>query len=128
MQRIQVNVPGNTFPVFVLPNETIWSIKQKIYSQESIPSGWQRLYLGKTEMVGGLLSDYNVHTDAIIISQNCFPQIEGFRAALKVSIPIHPTQIEKLPERMKNEQWFRPKVIFWNIGINHEASLAASIA
>ncbi|KAL3116125.1 hypothetical protein niasHT_007425 [Heterodera trifolii] len=61
------------------------------------------------------------------ISQNCFPQIEGFRAALKVSIPIHPTQIEKLPERMKNEQWFRPKVIFWNIGINHEASLAASI-
>uniref|UniRef100_A0A183C0F5 PH domain-containing protein n=1 Tax=Globodera pallida TaxID=36090 RepID=A0A183C0F5_GLOPA len=61
------------------------------------------------------------------VLQNCVPQIDGFRTALNVSIPIHPREMERLPKRMANEQWFRPKVTFWNVGINHEASLAASI-
>ncbi|KAL3116148.1 hypothetical protein niasHT_007448 [Heterodera trifolii] len=59
MLRIQVNVPGNTFPVYVMPNESIWSLKQKIYSQEEIPPGWQHLFFKGAEMVGWLLSDYS---------------------------------------------------------------------
>lgn len=49
--------------------------------------------------------------------------------------------MEMLPQKLANGVWFRPKVIFWNVGVNHEgifafynicfsfflASLAASI-
>ncbi|KAI1729322.1 type I inositol 3,4-bisphosphate 4-phosphatase [Ditylenchus destructor] len=61
------------------------------------------------------------------VSQTCIPQIDGYRTDLKVSIPLQSSLMEKLPMKYAAGEWFRVTVSFWNIGINHEATLAASI-
>uniref|UniRef100_A0A915LM39 Uncharacterized protein n=1 Tax=Meloidogyne javanica TaxID=6303 RepID=A0A915LM39_MELJA len=60
------------------------------------------------------------------IIQTCFPQIEGFRTNIKISIPLPSEKIVELPKGMSKGEWFCPKIIYWNLGVNHEASLAAS--
>jgi hypothetical protein len=46
---------------------------------------------------------------------------------LKISIPLHPDKLKTLPGKMAAGEWFCPVTIYWNLGINHEASLAASV-
>ncbi|CAK5110662.1 unnamed protein product [Meloidogyne enterolobii] len=66
-----------------------------------------------------------IPTNSSII-QTCFPQIEGFRTNIKISIPLPSEKIVELPKGMSKGEWFCPKIIYWNLGVNHEASLAAS--
>uniref|UniRef100_A0A914MIQ9 Uncharacterized protein n=1 Tax=Meloidogyne incognita TaxID=6306 RepID=A0A914MIQ9_MELIC len=66
-----------------------------------------------------------IPTNSSII-QTCFPQIEGFRTNIKISIPLPSEKIVELPQGMSKGEWFCPKIIYWNLGVNHEASLAAS--
>lgn len=35
--------------------------------------------------------------------------------------------MEKLPKAYANGDWFRVKTVYWNIGVNHEATLAATM-
>ncbi|KAL7078331.1 hypothetical protein ACQ4LE_002753 [Meloidogyne hapla] len=66
-----------------------------------------------------------IPTNSSVI-QTCFPQIEGFRTNIRISIPLPSEKIVELPEGMSKGEWFCPKIIYWNLGVNHEASLAAS--
>jgi hypothetical protein len=54
------------------------------------------------------------------VTQNCCPQIDGFRTDVKVSIPLPPQILATLPENLSKGQWFCPKIVLWNLGINHE--------
>uniref|UniRef100_A0A7E4W547 PH domain-containing protein n=1 Tax=Panagrellus redivivus TaxID=6233 RepID=A0A7E4W547_PANRE len=61
------------------------------------------------------------------VSQVCIPTIAGVRGDIIVSLPLLPALLEKLGPRLAAGEPFRVRTIFWNLGINHEATLAQSM-
>lgn len=62
------------------------------------------------------------------VSQVCVPQIEGFDGNLTVSLPLIPSLLTKLGPRLANTEPFCVQTTFWNLGINHEATMAQSMS
>uniref|UniRef100_A0A914CBN2 Uncharacterized protein n=1 Tax=Acrobeloides nanus TaxID=290746 RepID=A0A914CBN2_9BILA len=61
------------------------------------------------------------------ISRTCVPQISGHRNSISVILPLLPATINLLPPKLKEGAYFFVRTIFWNLGINHEATFAASL-
>jgi hypothetical protein len=62
------------------------------------------------------------------VSQTCIPHVEyAHRMDIRVSIPLPTSFIDKLPEGFVLDQFQHVKVAFFNLGVNHEASLSASM-
>ncbi|VDK79762.1 unnamed protein product [Anisakis simplex] len=62
------------------------------------------------------------------VSSTCIPVIGGDRAKLTVQIPLPSNIFQGLPEKLRGGQWLNVVAIFWNMGVNHEATFAQSIA
>lgn len=66
--------------------------------------------------------------DVSSVAKNCIPVIEAENPTdIEVSIPLQPEMVVKLPEAYKKGEWFRVRTTYWNIGVNHEATLAMSV-
>ncbi|KAI6239101.1 Type I inositol 3,4-bisphosphate 4-phosphatase [Aphelenchoides fujianensis] len=61
------------------------------------------------------------------VSKNCIPGVSGHPTSIDISIPITEEALAKLPKAYAEGEWFRVRTVYWNLGVNHEASLAASV-
>uniref|UniRef100_A0AC35FF36 PH domain-containing protein n=2 Tax=Panagrolaimus sp. PS1159 TaxID=55785 RepID=A0AC35FF36_9BILA len=61
------------------------------------------------------------------VSQICIPQIEGIDGSLTVSLPLIPSLMNKLGPKLAIGEPFYVQTSFWNLGINHEATMAQSM-
>ncbi|VDD87449.1 unnamed protein product [Enterobius vermicularis] len=62
------------------------------------------------------------------VSSTCVPTVTGDRLKVAVHLPLLPNAFQALPESLRNGDAFSVRVVFWNLGINHEATLSQSIA
>uniref|UniRef100_A0A915AMW7 PH domain-containing protein n=1 Tax=Parascaris univalens TaxID=6257 RepID=A0A915AMW7_PARUN len=62
------------------------------------------------------------------VSSTCIPTIGGDRSKLTVQIPLPADIFQSFPEKLRAGQWMNVVAIFWNLGINHEATFAQSLA
>lgn len=46
---------------------------------------------------------------------------------IEVAIPLTEEALQKLPKAYANGEWFRVRTVYWNIGVNHEATLASTM-
>ncbi|TKR64344.1 hypothetical protein L596_024898 [Steinernema carpocapsae] len=58
------------------------------------------------------------------VARTCVPVVGGDRGLIDITLPLPPAMFAVLPSKMAMSEWFHPKVILWNLGINHEASFA----
>ncbi|KAK0420803.1 hypothetical protein QR680_014899 [Steinernema hermaphroditum] len=58
------------------------------------------------------------------VARTCVPMVGGDRGLIDITLPLPPAMFAVLPPKMASSEWFHPKVILWNLGINHEASFA----
>ncbi|NNA34118.1 ubiquitin [Pseudomonas lundensis] len=60
-------ITGKTFPLEILPTDTIENIKNKIQLHEGVPVSDQRIHLVTTELQDGkVLSDYDIGNNATL--------------------------------------------------------------
>lgn len=64
---------------------------------------------------------------SVKISKNCIPIIGGIPTNIEISIPLTDEALQKLPPAFSKGDWFRVRTVYWNIGVNHEATLAATM-
>uniref|UniRef100_A0A0K0E8D4 PH domain-containing protein n=1 Tax=Strongyloides stercoralis TaxID=6248 RepID=A0A0K0E8D4_STRER len=62
------------------------------------------------------------HTSSI--QSNVIPIISGDRGQIIISLSMPDILMEKLPTNLRNGSLLKPCVIYWNLGINHEASFS----
>ncbi|VDM42442.1 unnamed protein product [Toxocara canis] len=62
------------------------------------------------------------------VSSTCIPTVGGDRSKLTVQIPLRANVFQGLPEKLRAGQWINVVAVFWNLGINHEATFAQSLA
>ncbi|CDW55410.1 hypothetical protein TTRE_0000368201 [Trichuris trichiura] len=58
------------------------------------------------------------------VSKSCSPVVEGDLGAIKVTLPVPSERWDILPQSLQNGEWFQVHVILWNVGVNHDQSLA----
>ncbi|KAI6215412.1 hypothetical protein M3Y94_00382500 [Aphelenchoides besseyi] len=61
------------------------------------------------------------------VSKNCIPAVGGHPTSIDITIPITAEALAKLPEAYAKGEWFRVRTVYWNLGVNHEATLASSV-
>lgn len=61
------------------------------------------------------------------MSQSCIPHITGNRGDLTVFLPLNQEMMSKLGPNLAQGNFFRVNTTFWNLGINHEATMAQSM-
>ncbi|PAV74818.1 hypothetical protein WR25_11832 isoform B [Diploscapter pachys] len=57
------------------------------------------------------------------VCRNCIPIVKGHPANIEISLPLPHETFENLPESLKSGAQFHVKTAYFNIGVNHEASL-----
>ncbi|VDK73844.1 unnamed protein product [Litomosoides sigmodontis] len=62
------------------------------------------------------------------VSSVCVPTVSGDRSRLIVQVPLPHNVYESLSEPLRSGCTFSVNTVFWNLGINHEATLSQSIA
>uniref|UniRef100_A0A1I7ZPN7 PH domain-containing protein n=1 Tax=Steinernema glaseri TaxID=37863 RepID=A0A1I7ZPN7_9BILA len=75
----------------------------------------------------GLVGDrvrFRFVTATSSVARTCVPVVGGDRGLIDITLPLPPPMFAVLPKKMASSEWFHPKVILWNLGINHEASFA----
>lgn len=61
------------------------------------------------------------------VAQTCIPLVEGTRAELIISLPLAENLFQRLPQSLAEGALFRVIPVFWNIGINYEASFVQTM-
>uniref|UniRef100_A0A914UXV8 PH domain-containing protein n=1 Tax=Plectus sambesii TaxID=2011161 RepID=A0A914UXV8_9BILA len=61
------------------------------------------------------------------VAQTCIPLVEGTRAELIISIPLADNLFKRLPQCLADGALFRVMTVFWNVGINYEASFVQTM-
>uniref|UniRef100_A0A5S6QHL0 PH domain-containing protein n=1 Tax=Trichuris muris TaxID=70415 RepID=A0A5S6QHL0_TRIMR len=61
------------------------------------------------------------------LSKSCSPVVEGDLGAIKVTLPVPSERWDILPQSLRDGEWFQVHVILWNVGVNHDQSLAIKI-
>lgn len=61
------------------------------------------------------------------VAQMCIPLVEGTRAELIVSLPLAENLFQRLPKALADGATFRVMPVFWNVGINYEASFVQTM-
>lgn len=61
------------------------------------------------------------------VAQTCIPLVEGTRAELVVSLPLAENLFQRLPASLADGALFRVIPVFWNIGVNYEASFVQTM-
>ncbi|KAF1762247.1 hypothetical protein GCK72_010509 [Caenorhabditis remanei] len=60
------------------------------------------------------------------VCRTCIPMVQGTRSSLKVSIPLPHEYFDALPDNFKWTSEFTVVTSYFNIGVNHEATLGQS--
>uniref|UniRef100_A0A1I7TMJ8 PH domain-containing protein n=1 Tax=Caenorhabditis tropicalis TaxID=1561998 RepID=A0A1I7TMJ8_9PELO len=60
------------------------------------------------------------------VCRTCIPMIQGTRSCLKVSIPLPHEYFDSLPDNIRWTSEFTVVTAYFNIGVNHEATLGQS--
>ncbi|KAJ1347736.1 hypothetical protein KIN20_002878 [Parelaphostrongylus tenuis] len=60
------------------------------------------------------------------VSRNCIPLVSGQRAAICVALPVPHDVFDSLPSELKQRASLLVRVAYFNIGVNHEATLGQS--
>ncbi|EGT34808.1 hypothetical protein CAEBREN_21456 [Caenorhabditis brenneri] len=60
------------------------------------------------------------------VCRTCIPMVQGTRSCLKVSIPLPHEYFDDLPDNIKWTSEFSVVAAYFNIGVNHEATLGQS--
>uniref|UniRef100_A0A915PT39 PH domain-containing protein n=1 Tax=Setaria digitata TaxID=48799 RepID=A0A915PT39_9BILA len=61
------------------------------------------------------------------VASVCVPTVSGDRSKLIVQVPLPHNVYQGLPEPLQSGSTFSVYAVFWNLGINHEATFAHSI-
>ncbi|MFH4976730.1 hypothetical protein AB6A40_003439 [Gnathostoma spinigerum] len=62
------------------------------------------------------------------VCSTCVPQVRGDRSRISVNLPLPTNVFETLPENLKQGQSISPFTVLWNLGVNHEATFAHTVA
>uniref|UniRef100_A0A0N5B0R7 PH domain-containing protein n=1 Tax=Syphacia muris TaxID=451379 RepID=A0A0N5B0R7_9BILA len=62
------------------------------------------------------------------VTSTCVPTISGDRLKIIVQLPLLPATFQRLPDSLRSGDLMSVRVVFWNLGVNHEATLSQSIA
>ncbi|KAL4002408.1 hypothetical protein ACH3XW_3330 [Acanthocheilonema viteae] len=68
-----------------------------------------------------------LHTTSSVASV-CVPTVSGDRSKLIVQVPLPHSVYQNLSESLRSGCTFNVNAVFWNLGINHEATFSQSIA
>jgi len=61
------------------------------------------------------------------VAGSCVPLVTGHRYSVLVSIPLPNRQLEQLSKGLSNGEWMTICPVLWNMGVNHEATLASRL-